>query len=234
VFRHAPRYGKQNDELIMNLLELWGWLSSHGLEIIAIALSPLIALQVSAKIERARDARNRKLYALQTLLATRHSPFADDRIRTLNMIDVLFPDDSAVRAARAELMKALSETKGVNPDGTVDEALADEWNQRQWGLVSAMAAVLNVAITKADFESGYAPRALSDAVAQQLLATETNKSLVMFARKDLGLPWNPDALFKYPPGVGITGQYQGSGAAPTEGGRSGTSETDEAAKQQNH
>lgn len=195
----------------MNLAGIWDWLSVHGLEIAAIALSPLFALQVSARIERDRDAKNRKLYALQTLLATRHAPLADDRIRTLNMIDVLFPDDIAVRTARSELMKALSETKGLNPDGTVDKELSDEWNERQWELVSAIATVLKVRLTKDDFSSGYAPKALRDVTGQQLLTAETNKSLIMFARKDLGLPWNPAALYQYPHGAGIIGQYKEPG-----------------------
>ena len=189
-------------------LAVWNWLSTHGLEIVAIALSPLFALQVSAKLERNRDEHNRKLYALQTLLATRHSPFADDRIRTLNMIDVLFPAGAAVREARRDLMKSLSKTTGLNPDGTVDKVLSDEWNERQWDLVSAMATVLKVPMTKDDFASGYAPKALQDMMGQQLLAAETNKSLIMFARKDLGLRWNPAALFQYPSDVGIVGPYK--------------------------
>jgi hypothetical protein len=200
-----------------DFLATWNWLSEHGLEVLAIALSPLFALQVSAKIERRRDDHNRKLYALQTLLATRHAPFADDRIRTLNMIDVLFPNDGPVRQARTELMRALSKTEGLNPDGSVDKKLSDEWNERQWDLVSAMAAVLTVPMTKEDFASGYAPKALNDALGEKLLSAETNKSLIMFARKELGLRWNPDALYKYPNGAGIMGEYHEAATSAEKG-----------------
>lgn len=195
------------------------WLSAHGLEILAIALSPLIALQISANIERGRDEENRKaallrdeenrkLYALQTLLATRHSPFADDRIRTLNMVDVLFQNDDAVRKARHELMKSLSKPPALNPDGTMDKVLSDEWNERQWDLVSSMAEVLKVPITKDDFASGYAPKALGDMMAQQALVLEFNRTMIMFARNELGLPWNPLALYKMPDDMAVFGQFK--------------------------
>lgn len=160
-------------------------------------------------MERDRDEKNRKLYALQPLLASRHSPFADDRTRTLNMADVLFHDDIPVRDARRELMKSLSKTEGMKPDGTPSKELGNEWNERQWDLVSAMAAVLKTPMTKDDFSSGYSPKALNDMMIQQMLATEVSKPLIIFARKNLGLRWNPAVLFQYAPGTGIIGTYQG-------------------------
>lgn len=206
----------------MTWLSVWNWVSIHGLEILAIALSPLIALQVSAKIERNRDDRNRKLWALQTLMATRHAPFADDRIRTLNMIDVLFRNDETVRNARSELLASLSKTEGVNPDGTLEKTLSDEWNERQWELVSAMAVGLKVPLAKADFDAGYAPKALNEARMREALTVETNKSLIMFARKELGLPWQPADLLQYPAGAGVIGEYK-EPEAPTasDGGKLG-------------
>lgn len=104
-------------------------------------------------------------------------------------------------------MKSLSKTEVAHPDGTVDEALGGEWNERQWDLVSAMATVLKVPMTK-DFASGYAAKTLQDTMGQQLLAAETNNSLIMFARKDLRLRWNPAALFQYPSDVGIFGPFK--------------------------
>jgi hypothetical protein len=200
------------------LLAVWEWVSTHGLQIAAIALSPLIALRISAARERKRDGENRKLAILQTLMATRHSPFADDRIRALNIVDVLFYDNATVRTAHRALMMSLSKSEGLNPDGTVDKKLSDEWNERQWDLVSAMAAVLRLPMTKADFEAGYAPKALNEARAQQALLIEVNKSLIMFARKDLGLKWNPAALFQLPDDVGIIGPYKEPPPAKDEEG----------------
>jgi hypothetical protein len=114
---------------------------------------------------------------------------------------VLFRDDTTVRNARRDLLISLSKTEGVNPDGTVDKKLSDEWNERQWELVSTMAATLNVCMTKDDFAAGYAPRALNDLSVQQALAAELNKTMIMFARNSLGLRWNPLALYKIDDGV---------------------------------
>jgi hypothetical protein len=189
------------------LAAIWDWVSTHGLEIVAIGASPLFALRVSSELDRRRDERNRKMYALTILMATRHSPFADERIRVLNTIDILFYDDEKVREARRNLMIALGKSDGLKPDGSPSEELAAEWNARQWDLVSVMATALKVNVTEADFKLGYLPKALNDMMAQQYLGLEMNRSLIMFARNSLGLPWQPKALFKYPPGDGIIGQY---------------------------
>lgn len=183
----------------------WSWLQTFGLEFLAIALSPLIALQVSADIERNRDSDNRKLEVLETLMATRHAMLNDDRVRALNKITVLFSDDRKVLAAHDALMTAL--LKPANPDGTYSQQLQDEWNDAQWNLVSAIAQTLNVTITREEFNRGYLPRAISFAMEQQNLLLETNKSLMSFARKELGLKWDPNWLYRLPPGVGITGAF---------------------------
>lgn len=188
--------------------EVFAWIFSSGLEIAAIALSPFIALRVSERLDREREEHNRKLWILQTLMATRHAPFADDRIRALNMVDVLFPGDENVRNARRKLMAALSDQERMNPDGSPTKELLDEWNERQWLLVSAMAALLKVPMTEADFKAGYAPKALSDLGGQQLLAAELNRTMVMYFRNQLGMPWNPSALFKMPENVAMRGVYQ--------------------------
>lgn len=184
----------------------WTWLLSYGLEALAIALSPLIALQVSAEIDRARDADNRKMEILQTLMATRHAMLSDDRVRALNRITVLFSDDPDVLDAHKALMNSLS--KPINADGTVPQDLQQEWNDAQWRLASAIAATLNVKITKDEFALGYAPRIIATNMEAQQLLIETNKSLLNFARKELGLRWDPKFLAQLPPGVGIIGPYQ--------------------------
>ncbi len=40
-------------------------------------------------------------------------------------------DDVAVRESRRGLMKSLSKTEGLDPDGTPTKELSDEWNERQ-------------------------------------------------------------------------------------------------------
>lgn len=172
-------------------------------------MSPLIALQVSAGIERSRDAENKRRDVLEVLMATRHAQLGDDRIRALNKITVLFAGESKVIAAHRALMEALS--KPMNPDGSMPDGLANTWNERQWDLVAAIAQTLRIPITHDEFVLGYAPRAIGDAMAQQNLLVETNKSLLSFARKELGLRWDPNFLYKLPPGAGIVGSFSEAG-----------------------
>jgi hypothetical protein len=193
----------------------WTWLQTSGLEALAIALSPLIALQVSAGIERSRDSENRKMEVLQTLMETRHAVVSDDRIRALNRVTILFSTDAKVLEAHRTLMASLS--KPINQDGTVPPLLLDEWNERQWELVSAISEILHVSITKDEFALGYAPRSLMATVEQQRLAIETNKSLMSLARMQLGLRWDPKFLAQLQPGVGVVGPYQEPPDEPSSG-----------------
>lgn len=60
------------------------------LTIIAIVLSPLIAVQVSAYLDRKRNNQFRRLYTFKTLMGTRASRLSPEHINALNMIDVEF------------------------------------------------------------------------------------------------------------------------------------------------
>jgi hypothetical protein len=190
--------------MIVLLGALLPWIS-----VLAIALSPLIATQVSERLQRGREDRQRKFWVLQTLMANRHNNFADDRIRALNSVDILFSDNPSVKHARRTLIDAL--TKPINADGTVPQELQDEWNEALWHLVAAISDALKIPVTRADFFAGYVPRAVNDAQLQQLAAIELNKTMIMYFRAQLGLPWNPHALLTLtvPPAV------QPSGVAPT-------------------
>jgi hypothetical protein len=126
---------------------------------------------------------------LQNLMETRHAKTSDDRIRALNRITVLFSDEPQILQTHRDLMASLS--KPINTDGSVPKELEDEWNDAQWTLVSSIAEPLHVKISKEEFELGYAPRSISAIILQQKLMVETNKSLMAFARKDLGLRWDP-------------------------------------------
>ncbi len=69
----------------MNALQAADWLM-----FIAIVLAPLIAVQVSQWLDRARDKRNRQVEVFRTLMTTRRSRMAPDHIKALNMLDVEF------------------------------------------------------------------------------------------------------------------------------------------------
>lgn len=59
-------------------------------EIIAIAISPLIAVQVDKFIERTRSDKNRKVEIFKILMATRGSKLSYEHVAALNRIDLEF------------------------------------------------------------------------------------------------------------------------------------------------
>jgi hypothetical protein len=60
------------------------------INIVAILVAPLVAVQVSLWLERRKERRRRQLETFRTLMATRASGLAPDHVKALNMIDVEF------------------------------------------------------------------------------------------------------------------------------------------------
>lgn len=60
------------------------------LTLLAVLLSPLLAVQVTAFIERRRQSRERRLNIFRTLMGTRATGLSPDHVQALNMIDIEF------------------------------------------------------------------------------------------------------------------------------------------------
>lgn len=58
--------------------------------VLAVLLAPLLAVQVSEYLREGKDAKARKLSIFKTLMATRASPLAAERVQALNMVDTEF------------------------------------------------------------------------------------------------------------------------------------------------
>lgn len=121
--------------------------------IIAILLSPVIAVLITICLQNRRERRNQKLSIFNTLIATRHSPINDENVRALNMIDVVFHDCPRVRDLWHEYFSMLC-NEGLN------NALG--WPQRQkknLEMITEMAKVLGYgdAITHLDVDRVYYP-----------------------------------------------------------------------------
>jgi hypothetical protein len=71
------------------------------LTIIAIVSGPIIALQVQRKLDREREALNRKLWVFKTLMSFRATALAPSFVQALNLIDVEFNgNDEKEKAVR--------------------------------------------------------------------------------------------------------------------------------------
>lgn len=60
------------------------------LTIIALIIGPVLAIQTQKWIERARDAKNNRLWIFKTLMATRGAILSMDHVAALNRIDLEF------------------------------------------------------------------------------------------------------------------------------------------------
>jgi hypothetical protein len=64
--------------------------ATDWINIVAILVAPLVAVQLSLWLERRKQRRLRQLETFRTLMATRASGLAPDHVKALNMIDVEF------------------------------------------------------------------------------------------------------------------------------------------------
>jgi hypothetical protein len=93
----------------------------NAISIIAILLSPLIAVMVSIRVQDWKEKRHHRRYIFSTLMSTRHQVISDEIVRALNMVDVAFLNKRAVRRLWKEYLEMLNNEGLNNPLG---------WEQR--------------------------------------------------------------------------------------------------------
>lgn len=76
------------------------------LGIVAVLLSPLIALQVSELLALIKDKKQRRFRVYRTLMATRATRLAPDHVEALNLIDVEFHGNNKKSKAVLNAWKA--------------------------------------------------------------------------------------------------------------------------------
>src|ERR1700730_4984765 len=171
--------------------ELKDWLT-----LVALILGPALAVWYSVNVERVREKRRAKLWALQTLLSNRHNVFADDRLRVLNSIDLIFQDDADVRTKWQSYLAQLS-----NPSFKTDATFQAEGRRRELELISAMALALGYkSLSQMDIDRSYRPELLNT---QALLSNElvdAAKSFFTLAANALQKPPAPPPPPSAPPG----------------------------------
>lgn len=141
------------------------------LTILAILLSPVIAVLVTLWMQFRRQARDRQLVVLITLFANRHQPVANECVQALNAIDVVFGSNARVRQLWREYYDMLGNAGLNNPNGF------EQRQAKNRELIYAMAQSLGFrgAISHNDMERVYIPEAMGrdrervDEIARELL-----------------------------------------------------------------
>jgi hypothetical protein len=96
--------------------------------IIAIILGPIAALEVQRRLDKGREAKNRKLWIFKTLMSFRATALAPQFVQALNLIDVEFDNkneqEKAVRTAWKILLDHFGELAKPNQPADINEKTA--------------------------------------------------------------------------------------------------------------
>jgi hypothetical protein len=155
--------------------------------VIALVFGPLLAVLASLYIGERLRIRNERVGILRTLITTRHLPLADDRLRTLSLIDVVFnkDKDKDVRRLWHEWFAVVS-----MKDYATSEDIRKDAARKSVELINEMARVLGLgtSLTQADLERVYTPKGLSD---QWALGQELASELLRVLRNTESLVVKP-------------------------------------------
>ena len=153
------------------------------ISILAVLLSPLVAVLVTVYLQNRREKRNQKLWIFNTLIATRHSPIIEENVRSLNMIDIAFHDSPNLRKLWHEYFDMLA-NEGLN-----NELGFSQRQKKNLEMITEMARVLGYgkAISHLDVDRVYYPIGLgtqskrAEAIAEELLRVLKASGGVQFA-----------------------------------------------------
>ena len=126
------------------------------INILAITLSPIIAVLISIWLQDRKEKRQQKLWLLYALISTRHTPLSEESIKALNSIDLVFWDENSVRRLWKEYFEML------NNQGLQNDVGYRQRTTKLLELITEMANVLGYkdAITALDVDRIYLPTGL--------------------------------------------------------------------------
>ena len=81
------------------------------LNLIAIVVIPIAAVLIGQHLQNRAEIRKDKMHIFKVLMTSRIYGWTVDSVHALNLIDVVFAKDKAVRAAWKELYEAYSSTE---------------------------------------------------------------------------------------------------------------------------
>jgi hypothetical protein len=160
------------------------------LEIVAVMLSPLVAVQVTVWRQNYVEARKRKLGIFHTLMMTRESWLSQEHVRALNSIDIEFHGE---RKAKKILEAWRAYLNQLNAPLSASEAEALLWNQTRTNrfvtLLGEMAKYFGYDFDETMIRStSYSPRFYGELEAE---GNEIRKLLLQLLRGERALPMTP-------------------------------------------
>ena len=154
------------------------------IEIVAIALSPVIAVLVSMWIQNRKEKRGQKYWILTTLITNRQTPLTVDNVRALNMIDITFHNSPHVRRLWKELYEMFSNASYSTAAG------AEQRMKKNLELIVEIANVLGYKRTISAFDADrtYIPEGLAE---QMRKSNELMDELLRVLKASGGIQLDP-------------------------------------------
>lgn len=154
------------------------------LTLLAILLSPVIAVQVTERLRERRERRDRRLHVFRTLMATRAAGLDPQHVAALNMIDVEFYGEDPKSRAVVEACRLYLEHH--NRAAVASETWADKRMDLLLDLLQKMGDSLGYRMDKVSIRNtSYFPRGYGD---QQLELQAIRKHLLALLEGKRWLP----------------------------------------------
>lgn len=149
------------------------------INIIALIIIPVLAVVIGQKLQVRSQKRNDKMQIFKILMTSRIFGWTNESVQAMNLIDVVFADDKAVR----KQWKICFDKMCVeNPTDTDLSKIKLEREK----LLEAMAKSLGYKdiITWESIQNPYIPKGMTDLMAQQQ-AYQNNQSIIMEQMKKM-------------------------------------------------
>lgn len=132
------------------------------INIIALILVPILAVVVGQKLQERAQKRNDKMQIFKILMTSRIFGWTNESVQAMNLIDVVFADDKAVRT---QWKTCFDKMCVENPTDTELSKIKTEKEK----LLEAMAKSLGYKdiVTWESIQSPYVPKGMVDLMAQQ-------------------------------------------------------------------
>lgn len=149
------------------------------LNIVALILVPILAVIVGQKLQDRAQKRNDKMQIFKILMTSRIFGWTNESVQAMNLIDIVFADDEAVRKQWKVCFDKMCVEKPT------DTELSKIKTERE-KLLETMAKSLGYKdiITWESIQNPYIPRGMMELMAQQQTYQE-NQSVIMEQMKNM-------------------------------------------------
>lgn len=128
------------------------------LNLLAVILAPVLAVQAQKWLERRREDRQRKLFIFRELMATRMARLSQRHVEALNLIDLEFPGDKSEDKPVHEAWRSYLDALGTPNDPARQEIIFNKRNEAFIELLHQMAKRLDFPFDKVAIERNvYSP-----------------------------------------------------------------------------